>query len=230
MIFLKDIIKKDRQLYHNALASPADIADFVLEGQAKISFDAGRLRMENCLSPDAAQTPHFVLWCPQHFPDNVQFSFDFYPLADLGLSMFFFAATGLSGQDIFDSALPVRDGAYAQYHSGDINAFHVSYFRRASVHERAFRTCNLRKSKGFFLVDQGADPLPPVADAASPYTISVVKCAHRVLFAINDLVLFDFYDDGQQYGSLLGGGKAGFRQMAPLCAEYANFSIHSVTV
>lgn len=35
-----------------------------------------------------------------------------------------------------------------------------SCYRRKQRSERAFRTCNLRKSKGFYLVKQGADPIP----------------------------------------------------------------------
>ena len=33
--------------------------------------------------------------------------------------------------------------------------------------------------------------------------------------------MFKWVDDGQTYGKLSGGGKIGFRQMAPLVAEYA---------
>ena len=72
--------------------------------------------------------------------------------------MMFFAAQGRNGENLFDPQLQKRTGEYIQYHHGDINAFHVSYFRRKEPDERAFHTCNLRKSYGFYLVCQGADP------------------------------------------------------------------------
>jgi hypothetical protein len=34
--------------------------------------------------------------------------------------------------------------------------------------------------------------------------------------------------DGKSHGPLLGGGKIGFRQMAPLIAEYANFRVRAL--
>jgi len=104
----------------------------------------------------------------------------------------------------------------------------VSYFRRRFPAERAFHTCNLRKSYGFHLVAQGADPLPSVADATPPYRVRLVQCGPEVAFAINDLEVFRWRDDGSTYGPVLGGGKIGFRQMAPLMAEYANLTVHAV--
>jgi len=41
-------------------------------------------------------------------------------------------------------------------------------------------------------------------------------------------VVFDWRDDGKTYGELLTGGKIGFRQMAPLIAEYANLKVQVV--
>jgi hypothetical protein len=53
-----------------------------------------------------------------------------------------------------------------------------------------------------------------------------VKRAAEVSFSINDLLIFHWIDDGQSYGPLLGSGKIGFRQMAPLIGEYANLTVH----
>ena len=117
--------------------------------------------------------------------------------------MLFFAARGHGGHDLFSRALAPRTGYYPQYHSGDIDALHVSYFRHKYESERAFRTCNLRKSAGFDLVAQGADPLPPAGDAVDFYRMEVVKDGPRVAFAINGLPLFDWQDPS---GKVLGGG------------------------
>jgi hypothetical protein len=130
--------------------------------------------------------------------------------------------------DLFDSSLAARTGEYQQYYNGDINTLHASYFRRKHKSERSFHTCNLRKSKGFHLVAQGADPLPSVADVEPPYRITVAKYESEVFFAVNDLLIYHFVDDSRQYGPILSSGKVGFRQMAPLVAEYGNFSAHEV--
>ena len=215
-------------IYENPLASAGDIAGWRLEGEAAVSFPLGRMRMENLRDPEVGQKANFVHWCGQDFPSDVAVAWDFTPLREPGLCILFFAAAGRNGQDLFDPALAPRTGEYDLYHHGEINALHVSYFRRRFPAERAFHTCNLRKSYGFHLVAQGADPLPSVADATPPYRIQLVKCGPEVTFAINDLEVFRWIDDGRTCGPVLGGGKIGFRQMAPLMAEYANLTVHAI--
>jgi len=215
-------------IYKNPLAGPDDIAGWRMEGDGAVSFPLGRMRMENTRDPEEGQAANIVHWCPEDFPDDVAVSWDYWPVREPGLCILFFAAAGRKGEDLFDASLAKRGGIYKQYHHGDINALHVSYFRHKFPQERAFRTCNLRKSYGFHLVAQGADPLPPVADAIGPYRIRLVKSGPEVVFGINDLELFRWTDDGQSYGPVLGGGKIGFRQMAPMIAEYANLKVEAV--
>lgn len=216
-------------IYENAFADPSDVVGFRLEGDAAVTFPQGRMRMENRRDPGEGQAANFVYWCPENFPSDIVVSWDFWPIREPGLCILFFSAIGGEGQDLFDDSLAERAGEYNQYHSSDINALHVSYFRRKFEDERAFHTCNLRKSHGFHLVCQGADPLPSVPDATPPYRIQVVKCGPNVTFSINDLQIFDWVDDGESYGPILGGGKIGFRQMAPLIGEYANLVVRGVT-
>lgn len=217
-----------RSLYKNSLATEKDLRGFRLEGKAKFSFPDGRLRMENAADPSEGQKSNFVYWCPKDFPSDIAISWEFRPIREPGLCIMFFAAKAKNGEDILDPKLAKRTGEYEQYHHGDINAFHVSYFRRKFPEERAFHTCNLRKSYGFNLVCQGADPIPSVEDAQPPYRIQVVKFGSGVWFYINDLLIFNWEDDGKTYGPLLDGGKIGFRQMAPLIAEYGSLEVHEV--
>ncbi len=206
-------------IYDNPLACEMDVAGFRMEGNAIVSFPNGRLRLQNASDPSLGQKSNFVYWCPENFPSDFIATWDFYPLEEPGLCILFFAAGGINGEDLFDERLAERTGEYDKYHHGDINAFHISYFRRRWEDERAFHTCNLRKSYGFHMVAQGADPIPDVADARSPYAIKLTKIGQEITFAINDLEVLRFTDDGQTYGPLLAGGKIGFRQMAPLVAE-----------
>jgi hypothetical protein len=223
-------------IYANPLAQSSDIDGWHMEGEGRASFVNGRLRLEGTRDPGsndhdeiAIQKANIVFWCPVEFPDNIVISWDFWPVQEPGLCILFFSARGRNGEDLFDPELAPRSGPYDQYHHGDINALHVSYFRRRDARARIFCTCNLRKSHGFHMVAQGADPIPCVRDAAGPYRIEVVKAGSRVRFRINDLTIFDWSDDGQTYGPVLDSGWIGFRQMTPMIGEYANFTVRSIT-
>lgn len=215
-------------IYENLLSKAEDIEGFILEGQAKITFDEGAMRLKNALDNGLGQKANYVLWCPLTFPENVRIEWEFKPLTSQGLCILFFAAEGKDGKDLFDPSLSPRTGEYPQYHSGDINAFHVSYFRRKEPDERAFHTCNLRKSCGFHLVAQGADPLPDAEDADGFYKIVVRKYKNNITFSVNGLSVFEYHDDGTTYGDVLKGGKIGFRQLAPLTAEYKNLKVYEL--
>jgi hypothetical protein len=222
--FLADV-RLGAILYENTLAGAADVAGWRLEGKAAISYPRGRMRLESVIAPQEGQKANYVLWCPVEMPDNVLISWDFYPIREPGLAMFWFAARGRNGEDIFDPRLRPRSGEYEQYHHGDINAYHASYFRRGQP--GSFQVCNLRKSYGFHLVAQGADPIPSfVYDP--PYRVQVMKGGRDVRFAINGLLIYRFLDDGKTYGPPLMGGKIGFRQMAPLIAEYGNVRVQEI--
>jgi hypothetical protein len=134
------------------------------------------------------------------------------------LAIFFFSALGRAGENIFD--LAPRAGSYEQYHHGDFNAYHVSYYCRKWPFERQFHTCNLRKSYGYQLMAQGPDPLPAALDAHGPYPIRLTVHGGRVSFEVAGLQSFSWQDNDP-----LPGGKIGFRQMAPFIGEYANLRI-----
>jgi hypothetical protein len=215
-------------LYANPLASERDIENFRLEGSAAITFPLGRMRMENLMDEEEGQKANFVFWCPENFPDHIAVSWEFKPIREPGLCILFFAARGRGGEDLFDPQLNLRSGPYGQYHHGDIDAYHVSYFRRKNPDERRLHTCNLRKSYGFHLVEQGADPIPSIQDVKDPYRIQLIKFGAYIEFSINGLVSFRWQDEGTIGGPPHCAGKIGFRQMAPLIAEYANLTVHRV--
>ncbi|MDO5865939.1 MULTISPECIES: DUF1961 family protein [Paenarthrobacter] len=224
-------------VYGNKLRGPDDVADWIAEGPVRLeTYDDGpgddggagddggpALLLSGALDPEVrGDHAHWTLWCPRELPDHVRITWEFKPIEEPGLAMVFFAARGHGGEDLFSSALTPRTGFYPQYHSGDIDALHISYFRHKYASERAFRTCNLRKSAGFELVAQGADPLPPAEDADGFYRMEVVKDGPEVLFSINGLSLFAWSDPA---AVPLGGGYFGIRQMAPLRAAYRNLMV-----
>ena len=227
---MENLIEGD-VLYENPLSQAADVAEWAMEGDGVVTFPKGKMRQESLRPREAGQAGNIVHWCPVTFPDHISISWDFQPLNEPGLAILFFAALGRNGEDILTGNLAARNGPYKQYHHGDLNALHVSYFRR-NPKENEFQTCNLRKSHGFHLVAQGADPLPTVGFALNPYRIKVIKSGPHVLFNIGykdeSITVFSWEDDGQTYGPLLGGGKIGFRQMTPLIAEYGNLVVKSL--
>ncbi len=224
-------------IYENPLSSPQDIKDWRMEGSGVTTFPLSRMRMESTRPEQERQAANIVLWCPESLPDNIEISWNFMPIREPGLAILFFAAKGRKGEDIFDPALVTREGPYKQYNRGDINALHVSYFRRNPMPERfgwgenQFQTCNLRKSYGFHLVAQGMDGIPTVLHRAyEAYRIKIVKVGPDVDFYIKDVMSFCWHDDGETYGPVLTDGKIGFRQMAPLIAEYSNLTVRKITI
>ncbi len=221
-------ITQPRLIYDNPLSREADLKDFRLEGQAVCTFPEGKLRLENALNPEKGQAANYVLWCREEFPADFRLEVSFRPLREPGLAMIFFAARGQNGEDLFDPRLAPRTGEYIQYHHGDIDAFHLSFFRRKEADERRFHTCNLRKSYGFHLVAQGADPIPDVADATQPYLLNLTKRGNEVSFAVDGLEVLHFRDDGSTFGPLLAGGKIGLRQLAPMIGEYSDLKVYAL--
>jgi hypothetical protein len=144
--------------------------------------------------------------------------------------MMFFSAIGKNGEDIFSDTLPKRHGIYPEYHSGAINALHLSYYRRKYVSERKFNTCNLRKSCGFNLVKLQADPIPSLVNIIAPYHMKLVKYNEVVQFYIDDLLVLSWEDDGKTFGDILSGGKIGFRQMAPMEAVYSKLHVYEAKI
>lgn len=215
----------ERILYSNKMSADS-LADWVGEGPVSVADgEGGAVLSSYAGAEELGKQAHFLLWCPEKFPDHIRISWEYYPLEGQGLAMLFFSAEGGENLDLFSPELASRKGVYPQYHSSDINTLHVSYHRRKFASERAFRTCNLRKSPGAHLVAQGADPLPPPEEADGFYRMEVCKDGARVRLRINNLVIFDWMDDDPSTGPQLGGGYIGFRQMAPLRAAYRNLVV-----
>ncbi len=221
-------------LYENPLSCPDDIKDWVIESKIKghpaITFPHGRMQMESDC--------HFLLWCPKDFPDNIAVSWEFQPRNDKGLAMFWTAVTGANGKDLFDPSLQKRDGDYSDYRKGDINALHVAYFRRNAappgrgpMGEINFQICSLRKTTindNGPVMKRAADPIPCARDAIEPYRMQVIKHGRHFRFSINDFIIIDWIDTGDE-DTVLRGGKIGFRQMRGLIGDYATLTVRRVT-
>ena len=206
-------------IYENPLSCPEDVENFHMEGRAEVSFPENKMRLCSALDESLGQKANFVYWCDHDFPADLCIRWNFTPIKEPGLCILFFAARGRNGEDLFSPSLKTRTGEYEMYHHGDIDAYHISYFRRKWEEERSFHTCNLRKSYGFRLAATGADPIPSVCDAKPFYRMEISKRGGRIGFFIDGMPVLRWTD--RDAGPVLGEGKIGFRQMAPLCAEYS---------
>ncbi|KAI9154763.1 hypothetical protein HJFPF1_07320 [Paramyrothecium foliicola] len=212
----------EKLIYKNAFSSIKDIAGWVAEGPINATVSNNTLQLSGAGGID----DHFVYWLPEEFPDRIRITWEFSPVQEPGLAMFFFGAQAVNGGSIFDKNLKPRNGSYAQYHSSDIRTLHASYFRRRWPEERAFHLANLRKSPGFYLVSQGADPIPSVPDINGAfYKVEVVKDKRDVRFSVNGLLLFSWEDVDRSTGPVVREGRIGFRQMNPFIGRYRNLEV-----
>lgn len=212
----------EKLIYQNSFNSSASISGWVPEGPVNATVSQGVLE----LSGAGTINDHFVFWVPEVFPDRIRITWEFSPINEPGLAMFFFGAASIDGGSIFDKGLAPRNGTYPQYYAGDIRTLHASYFRRRWPEERAFHLANLRKSPGFYLVSQGADAIPSVTDTNGTfYKVEVVKDKRDVRFSVNGLLLWSWQDNDSSTGPVIREGRIGFRQMNPLVAQYRNLQV-----
>jgi hypothetical protein len=210
--------KKGELLYSNTLTVKEDTAGWRMEGAGQIELANGWMKMFS-----AKEKGHHVFWCPKDFPENFIAEWEVQNLhTEAGLCIVFFAAKGLNGEDIFDSALPTRNGTFKEYTNGAINNYHISYYAN-SRDEPGRETAHLRKNKGFRLVQENEPGIPIHSKAV--HKIQLVKFEGRILLYIDARKVIDWVDDGKQFGKILEGGKIGFRQMKWTQFAYRNFNV-----
>jgi hypothetical protein len=166
-----------------------------------------------------------VHWCPEEFPERFWAEWEFELLSEQGLCIVFFAARGQGGRDVFDPTLAPRNGIFRQYHSGDIDCYHVSYF--ANTPGSARRVANLRKNAGFYLVANGPVGVA-AARAGEVHRAVLVKDGARIRLAVDGRTIIDHTDDGVRAGPVWAGGKIGLRQMQWTVGRYRNFRVFAL--
>lgn len=207
-------------LYSRALGTAADTQGWKLEGPGIVEYRDGWMQMKSA-RPDGPDG-HIVHWCPEEFPARFWAEWEFELLSEQGLCIVFFAARGQGGRDVFDPTLAPRNGIFRQYHSGDIDCYHVSYF--ANTPGSARRVANLRKNSGFFLVANGPIGVTE-ARAGEVHRAVLVKDGARIRMAVDGRTIIDHTDDGARAGPVWAGGKIGLRQMQWTAGRYRNFRV-----
>ena len=69
-------------IYDNPLACEKDVEGFILEGQAQIAFEDGRMQLISTADPELGQAANYVYWCPETFPADVEITWEFQPLTE----------------------------------------------------------------------------------------------------------------------------------------------------
>lgn len=69
-------------LYENKFSNPLDIDDFILDGNARITFPKGKIRMEYALDPKLMQKSNYVLWCKKKSPSNIEIEWNCKPISE----------------------------------------------------------------------------------------------------------------------------------------------------
>ncbi|KAF2623377.1 concanavalin A-like lectin/glucanase [Macroventuria anomochaeta] len=153
----------EKLLYRNTFSNSSSISSWITEGP--VTANVTNYQREECAESirraavkvlvDTNNTltlggagkidDYFVYWLSEVFPGRIRISWDFQPIQELGLAMFFFGATSVSGGSIFDPSLKPCNGSYPQYHSSDIRLLHASYFRRKWPEERQCHVANFKK-------------------------------------------------------------------------------------
>ncbi len=205
-------------LYSNSLSSAREVADWDMEGPGELAFENGWMTM---YAKDQAW--HHVFWCPEIFPARFIAEWEVqnhHP--DEGLLIVFFATTGLNGEDIFDPALPVRDGTFRYYTKDQLKGYHISYYANNPKNPDR-ELAHLRKNNMFELVQTGEEGIPK--HSKEVHRLRLVKDDGHIVFFVDDRKIIDWQDDGKTHGPVYGDGRIGFRQMQWSRFSYRNFKV-----
>ena len=201
-----DDFPSKRPVYETDFDDPAELDNWVREGGESATIADGRLKLQTGPSPEEGQ--HLVLWLRQELPADFLAEWTMRPYDKTnGLTIVVFNARGRNGEDLFDPGLRPRNGEFVDYHSGDLDNYHISYYagHRGSV--------NLRKNYGFYLAALGAERVhtsPP-----GPFhRITLLKQGGKIRLATDGIVSLKFDDDGTTYAPVHAHpGRLGLRQM-----------------
>jgi hypothetical protein len=210
-------------------------AEWIAEGRGGAMVCDGRLwvapvAFESCGIPVTgvgAERSHMVVWNKNRFPSDMLFEFTVnHHGSDDGLTLVFFAAQGIGGQDIFDLGLPPRNGVYRNYNKGALSNYTVSYWSRnkkPSLVERGEQYTNrIRKNPGANKLSTEYSRTDKCNDC--DYRVRILKISGDITVEINGTVV-NHVIDAEPYGS----GYIGLRNMMGMDkVSYDDFKVWAV--
>jgi hypothetical protein len=191
--------------YQTGFDAASVLKEWRLEGGKRVSVENGKLVLE---STPGQPDNHLVCWLTKEMPADFLLEFTVRPRDRKdGLNIVFFNTRGVQGENIFDPGLKPRNGVFKQYHSSDLNGYHISYW----AGERG--TANVRKNAGFKLVATGPDRIVN-GPAGAFQTVRVYKRGGTIRLMVDDVISVAFDDDGKTHGPMWNhSGWIGLRQM-----------------
>ena len=241
-LYANDFSVNDEVVFESALVTggkrirlPDPGAEWVAEGKGGAMVCEGRLWVapvpfEACGAPvnePDAERSHMVVWSRNRFPADLLFEFTVNHLgSDDGLTLAFFAATGLDGQDVFDLSLPPREGVYRNYNRGQLKNYTVSYWSRnkkPSLVKRGEQYTNrMRKNPGANKLATEYSRTDKCDDC--DYRIRILKRGGELTVEINGEVVNQVNDPDP-----LGDGYIGLRNMMGVDkVSYDEFRVWSI--
>ena len=219
--FVPTDIDFQHPVYATTFDDSSVLKEWRLEGGKRVSVENGKLVLE---STPGQPDNHLVCWLTREMPAEYVLDFTVRPQNRKdGLNIVFFSTRGVKGESVFDPALKPRDGVFRQYHSSDLNGYHISYW----AGERG--TANVRKNAGFKLVATGPDRVID-ASADAFQTIRIYKRGGTIRLMVDDIISVAFDDDGKTHGPVWNHrGWIGLRQMGhTVRCEYDSLSVYPV--
>ncbi len=223
MKFVPSDVDWGAPIYKTGFDDPDVLKDWRLEGGLRMGVANGNLVLESTpgSTKSEANANHLVCWLAKEVPADFLLEFTVRPEnRKQGLNIVFFNARGLRGENIFDPALAPRDGLFKQYHSGDLNGYHISYWAAGRG------TANLRKNRGFHLTAEGED-LVTEGPAGAFQTVRIYKRGGKIRCTVDDVVSVAYDDDGTTFGQVwTHSGWIGLRQMGhTVRCEYGHLNV-----
>lgn len=220
-------------VYAADFSDPKFVEDWILEGGASLEMSGGKLILKNGKGPDGLVKPKpLVCWFKQELPADFLIEFSVCPRdRKEGLAIVFFSARGVDGNSVFDAALARRTGDFKQYHSGDLNNYHISYWSGSTRERDAGKgtppSSHVRKNFGFHLVAQGED-LVGTGTEGQFQTVRLFKKGGVIRLYVDDVLAVSYDDDGKKFGPVLDRpGWFAFRQMPHTgYASYGKFAVY----
>jgi hypothetical protein len=216
--FVPKDVDWERPVYQTTFDDAAELKHWRLEGGKRVSLANGKLVLE---SEPGQRDNHLVCWLTQELPEAYLLEFTVRPQnRKEGLNIVFFSTRGAKGESIFDPALKPRHGVFRQYHSSDINGYHISYW----AGDRG--TANVRKNAGFKLVATGPDRIREAPGDAFQ-VVRVYKRGGTIRLMVDDVISVAYDDDGKTDGPVWNHrGWIGLRQMGhTVRCEYDSLSV-----
>lgn len=226
-LFVPQDVDYAHPVYVCEFDSPEVLKDWALEGKAKAAIADGNLRLIS--EPgEGKKSGNLVFWLRQEMPADFLLEFTFRPQNRVeGLAIVFFCARGKNGESIFDPTLARRNGSFRQYHSGDINNYHVSFWSGSTRRKGESPSSHIRKNLGFNLVAEGQD-LVVTGQEGTFQTVRIYKHGGKIRVMVDDVLAVSYDDDGQKFGPVHESpGWIGLRQMAHTqMAEYGRLAVY----